>query len=516
VLFEALGFPEIRSEEDSNITMHQILRMLYVDQDSPIQSLIRFEQFDASLTREAVAEVLLGVYSDKLYERRLKIRELRNELSEKKSELKNINSAFRITDSNVSLDKIGKKLTQLNEKIEKTNAEIVKLKEAKSVRVSERTKLPIAVVQGELQSLNQKWIESKDLFSRLDTGIADSKLFIKALERKLSAVKQSIITRNHLDELDLKFCPQCLRPLSDHAKDASSCKLCKEEIVDQDFTQAFKIQQELINQISESKILLARKEDRLSKLENELQKVGRSQRLKQKELNDISKQVQTVRDDRIDILFTTKGTLNAEIDYLSKQAKFAELLAILTAQVEKINGKIVAQQLKIDELEMEQKTKLNKAMNSIGEITKSILRSDIDSEDDFGDPKKVEADFRQNVFKLNGKFNFSASSVVLLKNSIRFAIFFASLENEFFRYPRFILCDNMEDKGMQPVRSQNFQQQIANLSKVATVSHQVIFTTSMVNKELNSNDTLTVGDFYMKGSKSLKLSRVRPVSTNDS
>lgn len=31
-LFLSLGFPELRGDVDSNITMHQVLRMLYIDQ----------------------------------------------------------------------------------------------------------------------------------------------------------------------------------------------------------------------------------------------------------------------------------------------------------------------------------------------------------------------------------------------------------------------------------------------------------------------------------------------------
>lgn len=62
ILFEMLGLPEVKS--DSNITMHQILRLVYLDQESPTDSLFYFERFDKELTRETVAEVLLGVYDE--------------------------------------------------------------------------------------------------------------------------------------------------------------------------------------------------------------------------------------------------------------------------------------------------------------------------------------------------------------------------------------------------------------------------------------------------------------------
>ena len=66
VLFELMGLPEVK--EGSNITMHQILRLIYLDQESPLSSLFFFEQFDQSITRETVAELLMGLYDEQLYQ----------------------------------------------------------------------------------------------------------------------------------------------------------------------------------------------------------------------------------------------------------------------------------------------------------------------------------------------------------------------------------------------------------------------------------------------------------------
>src|SRR5690554_3815017 len=74
VLFESLEIPTVYGE--ANITMHQILRLLYIDQDSPTNSLFLYEQFDTSLTRKTIAELLLGIYNENLYENRLTKRDL--------------------------------------------------------------------------------------------------------------------------------------------------------------------------------------------------------------------------------------------------------------------------------------------------------------------------------------------------------------------------------------------------------------------------------------------------------
>ena len=64
VLFETMGLPEFKA--DSNITMHQILRLIYLDQESPLSSLFFFETFDKEIIRETVAELLMGLYDEQL------------------------------------------------------------------------------------------------------------------------------------------------------------------------------------------------------------------------------------------------------------------------------------------------------------------------------------------------------------------------------------------------------------------------------------------------------------------
>ena len=97
--------------------------------------------------------------------------------------------------------------------------------------------------------------------------------------------------------------------------------------------------------------------------------------------------------------------------------------------------------------------------------------------------------------------------MVILKNAIRFAIFFASLELDFFRYPKFILCDNIEDKGMVDERSKNFQKKIIEISEreiFKNIDFQIIFTTSKIAEELNI-PKYTVGSFYTSENKTLNI-----------
>ena len=92
VLFDNLGLPTVKGE--SNITFHQILRLLYIDQDSPTSSLFLYENFDSQLTRETVSDLLLGVYNEELYENKKRLLSAEKEFEGIKSEIKATSNFF--------------------------------------------------------------------------------------------------------------------------------------------------------------------------------------------------------------------------------------------------------------------------------------------------------------------------------------------------------------------------------------------------------------------------------------
>lgn len=125
VLFKMLKLPEVKT--DSNITMHQILRLIYLDQESPTNSLFFFEMFDKELTRETIAEVLLGVYDEELYEAKSRLLVIKTELKEIGGTIKMGNSFFSnpMTKSSAAIQSYINKLT---EEISKLTDEIAQLR----------------------------------------------------------------------------------------------------------------------------------------------------------------------------------------------------------------------------------------------------------------------------------------------------------------------------------------------------------------------------------------------------
>lgn len=49
IIFKALEFPEVSTDNQESITVNQILRLIYIDQLSALDSLMRNEDFDSPL-----------------------------------------------------------------------------------------------------------------------------------------------------------------------------------------------------------------------------------------------------------------------------------------------------------------------------------------------------------------------------------------------------------------------------------------------------------------------------------
>ena len=62
-LFELLGWPHSQTDDFANLTIHQILRLVFVDQGTPVNKILRAEHstFDKPSMRQAIGDFLLGL-----------------------------------------------------------------------------------------------------------------------------------------------------------------------------------------------------------------------------------------------------------------------------------------------------------------------------------------------------------------------------------------------------------------------------------------------------------------------
>jgi len=505
VLFKALSFPEVKSAEDSNITMHQILRLLYIDQETPTQSLFRFERFDRPLTREAIAEILLGIYDDNLYFQRLRLKQAKKEKDEKDKEFQNLNRVFGQATGVTTIAALKKEIESTKISLyDNINVDIDELRKQQIIRTNVNTQLFSEKIHFKLSEAKNKTRILQTKINQLDIDIADSKQFISTLEKRISELNNSLLTKQILGELPLTHCPQCLGELNHNVEDGN-CFLCKQTLPDEaEKANAKRLLQEMDLQVKESKSLLEEKERKRANFSGELPNHIETARRLQKQLDLSVQNPQTTRDERLDDLLIEKGKIEKKIEYLMQQLQAVNLIELLKEEIAWLAAEISMLESEIEQQEYEQTRNRQIAMQNIRESALYILKHDLDRQEEFRSGKAVGIDFLRDTYLLDGSNNFSASSKIYLKNSILFSIFFASLKLDFFRYPRFILCDNMEDKGMEKERTQNFQNLLTNISSKIEQEHQIIFTTSMVADELN-NTPYCVGAEYDRNNKTLKV-----------
>lgn len=500
ILFEMLGLPEVKS--DSNITMHQLLRLVYLDQESPTESLFYFESFDKELTRETVAEILLGVYDEALYKAKLDLLSVQGELKESKGTIKIANAFFAnpLTKSSAVIQSY---LSNLANEISRLTDEIAKMRKS-TIKAKVKTR-EYETFQSEVSALRRQQLELENDIKNLEMEILDSSFFIATLSKKIEALDSSIATRDYLDKLPLEYCPECLSKLDTNVPEGH-CRLCKSPIDNtQGKAQALRIKLEIGFQIRESEQLLAQNIELKTEKENELKSVMVSLRTAQSQLDSSLKNVLTTADEQLDQLIQTKGFKEGEILQYKSFLETALQYESILKRHEELQQKESELTRFIEAKASTLKQKRREIDRNVSEIGIYLLKHDELRQTEFQSADDFTIDYKQNIAYISNQYiKLSASSGFYLKMAARFAIFLASLKNSDMRYPRLLFSDNMEDKGMEENRAKNFQRTIIKyLQKIGNDNYQLIYATSMCADEYD-NEQYTVGEKYSEDNKSLK------------
>lgn len=500
VLFELMGLPEMKAE--SNITMHQILRLIYLDQESPLSSLFFFEQFDQTFTRETVAELLMGLYDEKLSEDKLEKIKLEDKIAELKQSIK-ITRQFLDDPVKQSPGFLLAQIDQLKKEMDEISEEVRKLREGEAQR--EVQKLEYERMQGQVAELRERYQQVNDDIERLKADIRDSTYFIHALQKKIEAVDRSIATREYFDKLHLEYCPECLTKIEDNVEEGR-CRLCKSPIDNsKGKSQAMRIKLELQFQIRESQKLLECDNEQLKERTAQSAALQRDLKAAQEKYDYAVRNVRSSQDERIDELIQTKGYKEGEIaqfnTLLESAEKYERLVNDLNkaeSDYERLSREIAAAESRI----RKQRMIIEQAITNNGVY---LLQHDQDRQAEFRFAKDFKMDFGQNIVYLSDRhIKLSASSSFYLKMAARFALFLSSVQESSMMYPRLIFSDNMEDKGMEENRSRNFQRILVDrIRELKNDNYQVIFATSNIAQELNTSN-YTVGEYYTRENKSLK------------
>jgi uncharacterized coiled-coil DUF342 family protein len=502
-IFELLSLPRHQTDDSKNLTMHQILRLMYVDQLSATTKLLKEDQkFDNVTTRRAIGEYLLGIDALEAYNLRQDLIGANKSFEKVNAELNAIYRMFGHDESLINLKSLNSDIEIIKSDIKDLEEKRFDIKSSPAEGVSKEVANRIKFLVKEVTKHANELATLEANRDELSTESRETSSFLQSLEYRKNSLSQSQITYSSLGSISFKYCPSCLEPLD--VIDEDACCLCKSPKSnsgkDYAYSQFFN---ELNFQIKESHKLIESFNSDIVRIQSQIPLVKQKLLVAKSALNEINISNDD-KDAMLQNLSTEIGFSQSQVIALEDKKEQVSKVDMLQTQKATAQKQINDIQAKLDKVSILQETRYLSVYSSIESKAKELLMLDGGYETAFEEPDEVVFDFAKDKMFVNGRSKFSASSMVVMKNSIRFSIFAYAADDNYSRLPNLLLMDNIEDKGMREERSQNFQRQMVEVCGTIKNDFQLIYTTSMIAEELEGT-TMCVGPFYPKGSHTLKL-----------
>ena len=504
VMFHSLLIPEAQSEGAANITMHQLLRLCYSDQRTPAARLFRFESFDTQNLRLAVGNLICGISGYEVYEIDLKLRESQKKLADINVRLKGLHDALPSDEALNTPELILTEINSLKNERFKLQQQVdnvdnlINPGDVKNFLVKRRKSQTSLIKQRE--KLKTEELKEKSIEFEL-REINEFVKYLRELEEKLTYAE---ITCDAIGSIEFMYCPACGEQL-DLDVSEYHCVVCKSPIdQEREISHYNLIRLDLEIQMRESEQLVRQKKDDLFRTRQILRQLRRKH---ENDLSNFDLKYAGGNGPREAFLATKinrMGHIDASINFLHKSLDIAEEISKLNLEKAMLVENINSLTARNEALQQEVNERRYTALSKISNFGASILRADLPRQSEFKCANSVKLNFRNDSITVDGLVNFAESSNVILKNTALFGLFLAAGTNPQFYHPRFLLIDNIEDKGMEVDRSHAFQRIIVERASQLEIPYQIIFTTSMMNPDLELDD-YTIGPPYTNTNRVLHL-----------
>ncbi len=503
-IFELLGLPRHKTDDSKNLTLHQILRLMYVDQLSATGKLLKEDkEFDNSTYRRAIGEYLLGIDDLEAHNLRQDLLAANKAFEKLNGELNAIYRLFGGEVSRINELALNSEISEIASELDNLKLRMQEILRSKSKDLNEQAAAKATELQNKIDQLSSEKKELDTNKAEISVELVETELFVTSLYDRKIALDQSRLTYSSLGAVQFKYCPACLQLVSEH--EHSGCRLCKTEKHDGNRDLGYvQMLNELNFQVRESEALIKEFRDKLDEINGRLPKINRQIEEAKFEYQELEVTAEA-KDAILSGIASEMGFCKSQILALEDRREHVNKVESLRQEKEKANTLIQQIQDKLDQINARQANRYNEVYGSIETIASQLLAQDGSYEPTFDEVEEVTFDFAKDKMFVNGRSKFSASSMVVMKNSIRLAIFLHAVEDKFARLPNFLIMDNIEDKGMVDERSHNFQRLIVSECGKLKNDYQLIFTTSMIAPELNDTD-MVVGPFYEKGTHTLDFS----------
>jgi hypothetical protein len=495
IMFRAAGIPEAQSQGSANITMNQILRLLYADQRTPAAFLFKYENFDTREIRDAVGDLVCGLSVYEVYDCVLALRARKAEFDEASRKLIALVESLPVEEGLANIDTIDARIRELGSEERSVVEEARRVDEVVDSKQTTRFLTERRSALSKLTKLKNKIRKREDEVEVIAYEISEASRFNDYLAGLSEKLPRAQASAEMIGNIEFTHCPACLS-LLDQPSDSAHCSVCGAE-TDREREQSryLSIRLDVDIQAREGKQLLLEKEGKKDRLQRELRELNREYEVM---LGDFGSKYDisiSPRESYLASKHNRLGQIGREREYLGRLRERALEIRKLSEEKARLQGEITEMSDHLKVLEIQSQRRRSVALSSIADIARGLLHSDLERQKEFKAAEGVSIRFGDNALSVDGEMNFADSSSVILKNAAILSIFSAATLDQKFYHPRFVLLDNVEDKGMEMIRSHNFQKLIVARSEAAKIDHQIIFTTSMICPELNI-DKYTIGPQY--------------------
>jgi hypothetical protein len=217
-ILKELGIPYSKSDDKSSITLHQILRLMYVDQMTSLDRLFKFDSFDSSNKRNAIGELLLGISDFELYGYRIKAQRVEAILDAKIRDIKTLHQFFG--DEIKPVESIDEEILARRKEIDSLEEELFKDKTTDKDHFGQESLHDLRKKVFEIRAELRKLLEEK---SSCSFDISDSQNFVSSLHSRLESLQESGNVISVLSDIGFHFCPACFNKVDQKIE---GCKLC--------------------------------------------------------------------------------------------------------------------------------------------------------------------------------------------------------------------------------------------------------------------------------------------------
>ena len=231
LMFELLGWEASKTDDYANLTMHQILRLLYADQETPANKIFRAEppNADSELTRLAVAEFLLSLDDLELYRARQDLLIANRSFDKINAELSAILQVLG-KDATYTIDQLNFEIATVFQDIEK-----LRIQSPSSLTTSGIDDIAVNPevenLTNEIEALSANIFEKDKDLSLCSAEISDCIAFAISLANRKKALLESKATYEAIGAVEFKRCPCCNERIATPVSDAT-CPLGKVERIE--------------------------------------------------------------------------------------------------------------------------------------------------------------------------------------------------------------------------------------------------------------------------------------------